>query len=103
MNKFLYYIIVLADYSNKYMECTKHLQIEKEFTRILLLTFDMRACMLNVIIVYHLTQRSKYTPFTVPPRIVFWTFCSNRRLFACNSFAASLFRGSSGLGSKNKY
>ena len=38
-----------------------------------------------------------YSPF-----MVFWTFCSNILRLDCSSMAASLFRGSSGLGSWNK-
>ena len=50
-----------------------------------------------------LRQRWKWLEPTWPPRIALCTFCSNCLRFDCNTSAASLFNGSSGLGSKNKY
>lgn len=42
---------------------------------------------------------SKYVLPIIPPRIAFNTFISNNLLLFCKTSAASLFRGSSGLGS----
>lgn len=42
---------------------------------------------------------SKYVLPTIPPIMAFLTFCSNTRLLFCSTSAASLFKGSSGLGS----
>lgn len=48
---------------------------------------------------HHFIHRSKYTDPMYPPRIALDTFCSNRRRLFCRTSAASLLRGSSGLGS----
>lgn len=47
----------------------------------------------------HLRHRSKYVDPIWPPRMDLATFCSKSRRFVCSTSAASLFRGSSGLGS----
>merc|ERR1719464_901574 len=52
---------------------------------------------------HYFRHRSKYTPFRLPPFMVFWTFCSNILRLVWSSCAASLLRGSSGFGSRKRY
>lgn len=56
----------------------------------------------NNYISYFIRHLSKYWLPMYPPLMVRWTFCSNKRRLHLRTSAASLFRGSSGLGSKNK-